>query len=116
MMTFLLVVFASIGILLCETNAASNIKTAGDAIWWSMTTVTTVGYGDRYPVTTGGRVVAMVLMLGGVGLFGALSGIIASTFLGGAKEEHAVLAELKAVRGELERMRNSGPPIGETKT
>lgn len=111
MTAFLLVVFASIAILLCETDPASNIKTAGDAIWWSMTTVTTVGYGDRYPVTTGGRAVAMVLMLGGMGLFGTLSGIIASAFLGsGRREEAEVLAEVRAMRAELETLRRALPP------
>ena len=104
-MASLLVVFAAIAILLCETDPASNIKTAGDAVWWSMTTVTTVGYGDRYPVTDAGRIVAMVLMLGGMGLFGTLSGIIASVFLGGKKEEAAVLAELREIRAELEQLR-----------
>jgi voltage-gated potassium channel len=107
MTAFMLVTFASIAILLCETDPGSNIKTAGDAVWWSMTTVTTVGYGDRYPVTTAGRVIAMGLMIGGMGLFGTLSGIIASVFLGGGKEEadSAVLAELQAMRAELERLR-----------
>jgi voltage-gated potassium channel len=94
--------------LLCETDASSNIKTAGDAVWWSVTTVTTVGYGDRFPVTTGGRLVAAVLMLGGVGLFGALSGLIASSFLGQPQQEPAVLAELKALRADLERLRAGG--------
>jgi voltage-gated potassium channel len=107
MMAFMLVTFASIAILLCETDPNSNIKTAGDAVWWSMTTVTTVGYGDRFPVTAAGRVVAMILMIGGMGLFGTLSGIIASVFLGGGKDDadSAVLAEVKAMRAELQRIR-----------
>jgi voltage-gated potassium channel len=70
-----------------------------------MTTVTTVGYGDRYPVTSGGRVVAAVLMLGGMGLFGTLSGIIASVFLGSGKQESDVLAEVRALRQEVENLR-----------
>ena len=110
MTAFLLVVSASIGILLCETDPASNIKTAGDAVWWSMTTVTTVGYGDRYPVTSAGRVVAAVLMLGGMGLFGTLSGIIASVFLGSGKDESEILAEVRAMRAELEQLRASAGP------
>jgi voltage-gated potassium channel len=107
MTAFLLVVFASIAILLCETSDGANIKTAGDAVWWSMTTVTTVGYGDRYPVTAAGRVVASILMIGGMGLFGTLSGIIASVFLGSGKEEAEVAAELRAVRTELEQLRTA---------
>ena len=57
-----------------------NIKTAEDALWWAMTTITTVGYGDRYPTTTEGRLVAAGLMAVGVGLFGTLSGVAASWF------------------------------------
>lgn len=106
MTMFLLVVIGSIAVLVCETVPGSNIKTADDAVWWSVTTVTTVGYGDRYPVTDGGRIVAMFLMLSGVGLFGALSGIIASKFLGSPDEkEDAVLNELKELRAEMARLR-----------
>jgi voltage-gated potassium channel len=50
-------------------------------IWWAMATITTVGYGDRYPVTTEGRFIGALLMLVGVGLFGTLAGFIASWFL-----------------------------------
>jgi voltage-gated potassium channel len=57
-----------------------NITTAEDALWWAITTITTVGYGDRYPTTTEGRMVAVGLMTVGVGLFGTLSGIAASWF------------------------------------
>ena len=57
-----------------------HITTAEDALWWAMTTITTVGYGDRYPTTTEGRLVAVGLMAVGVGLFGTLSGLAASWF------------------------------------
>jgi voltage-gated potassium channel len=80
--TVLVVSFASTGILLAETSPESNIRTAEDAIWWAMTTITTVGYGDRYPVTNAGRIVASVTMLSGIGVFGALSGVAASYFIG----------------------------------
>ena len=101
MTMFLLVVFSSIAILLCEKEDEANIKSAGDAVWWSITTVTTVGYGDRYPVTFEGRALAMTLMLAGVGLFGAMSGIIASLFLGQPDEDNAVMEELKVLKEEL---------------
>ena len=105
---FLLVVFSSIAILLCEQVPSANIRTAGDAVWWSVTTVTTVGYGDHYPVTSAGRVIAITLMLAGVGMFGALSGIIASILLGRKEAEAAVLAEVRALRAELQREREGG--------
>jgi voltage-gated potassium channel len=80
--SFLLVMFCSVGILICEqSDPGANIKTAGDAIWWSVSTITTVGYGDVYPVTAEGRVLAMVLMVSGIGLFGMLSGLAASFFV-----------------------------------
>ncbi len=83
----LLVVFtASIAVLELERHAEGNIKTAEDAMWWAVTTVTTVGYGDRYPVTTEGRLVAVGLMVVGVGLFGTLSGAAASWFMQPGKE------------------------------
>ncbi len=77
----LLVIFASIAILNFEDDPNSNIKTAEDAIWWSFVTITTVGYGDKFPVTTEGRLIAAVLMTAGVGLFGTFTGFVASWFM-----------------------------------
>jgi voltage-gated potassium channel len=69
-------------VLLFEENAkGSNIHTYPNALWWAIVTVTTVGYGDRYPVTAGGRIVAAVLMLVGIGLIGVLTATVASVFI-----------------------------------
>ena len=70
LIAILLHIVAAISILQVESAPESNIKTAEDALWWALTTMTTVGYGDRYPVTTEGRLIAGVLMCAGVGLFG----------------------------------------------
>jgi voltage-gated potassium channel len=69
-------------VLLFEENAkGSNIHNYPDALWWAIVTVTTVGYGDRYPVTEGGRAVAVILMLVGIGLIGVLTATVASVFI-----------------------------------
>jgi voltage-gated potassium channel len=79
--SILLVVFASIAVLQFEpAHADANIRTASDAPWWAWTTVTSVGYGDRYPITPEGRIIGAVLMTAGVGLFGTFTGFVASWF------------------------------------
>jgi voltage-gated potassium channel len=65
----------------------ANISTGGDAFWWAFVTITTVGYGDRYPTTGLGRIMAMVLMTVGVGVFGVLTSYMASVFLAPDDEE-----------------------------
>ena len=96
---------SSTAILHFETHPESNIRTANDAIWWAFTTITTVGYGDRFPVTTGGRVVAALLMTAGVGLFGAFSAALAAWFL--APEDKATDVEISGLREELAALRRA---------
>lgn len=108
--SLLMVVFASIAILQFETPAGGNIQTAGDALWWAYATITTVGYGDHYPITTEGRLIAAALMTAGVGLFGTFTAFVASWFMdAGEENERAKLekihAELISLRARLE----SGP-------
>lgn len=81
LLSVLLTMSAAIAILHLENTPDANIKGAGDAIWWAVVTITTVGYGDRYPVTPEGRVLGALLMVAGVGLFATLSGFVASWFL-----------------------------------
>lgn len=77
----LVLLFSSISILQFETDPTSNIKTAEDAIWWSYVTITTVGYGDKFPVTTEGRILACILMTVGVGLFSVFTAYVSSWFM-----------------------------------
>ena len=65
----------------------ANIKTGSDAVWWAYVTVTTVGYGDRFPVTNWGRVIGILVMAVGVGLFGVITGFLANSFLSPKKSE-----------------------------
>ena len=70
---------ASIMVLQFESRSPdANIKTGGDALWWAVVTITTVGYGDYYPVTTLGRLTGVSVMFAGVGIIGALASILAS--------------------------------------
>ena len=105
LMLFLLIAFTSVSILMCESHADGNIKTAEDALWWSVVTVTTVGYGDKYPVTTEGRIIGSILMIAGVGTFATLSGLTASFFLGAkdrsSDELNEVLVRLDSLEAKL---------------
>lgn len=107
----LLITFSSVGILLAERAPEANIKSANDALWWSVTTITTVGYGDKYPVTMPGRAIAMVLMLSGIGLFGMLSGLIASLLLRQKRDQEPapeiqeILRRLENLSKQLEEVR-----------
>lgn len=97
----------------------SGFESYGDALWWSLVTFTTVGYGDLFPVTRAGRLVAAMLMLGGIALIGALSGALGSFFSGVDGEDSSagpdrseadddpVLVELRAVRAELQELRRA---------
>jgi voltage-gated potassium channel len=99
----LLVVACSIAILQFETGAEGNIRGAQDAMWWAISTMTTVGYGDAYPVTPEGRVIAVFLMAAGVGVFGTLAGAVASWFLSPEAEETE--SELREVKDLLQELR-----------
>ena len=105
-----LTIFASIAVLNLENVPEANIKSAPDALWWAFVTITTVGYGDKFPVTPEGRAVAMLLMTAGVGLFGTFTGLVASYFIEPEQkreiaEDAAVMAELRSIREELAALR-----------
>lgn len=105
----LLLEFGSVGILAIEgSDPSSNIKTASDAIWWVYVTITTVGYGDYYPVTNAGRLLGMVVMLVGVGLFGVVTGFLANKFLperGSSKSDSPDSDEVVQLRAEIRQIK-----------
>lgn len=84
----------------------SNIRNFGDALWWAVVTLTTVGYGDHYPVTFIGRCVAVVLMVGGLGLVGVIAAAIASWLVEqvGTRADDVSTAAEVATKAELERV------------
>lgn len=105
LLALVLITASSTAILHFEVAENSNIRTADNAIWWAFATITTVGYGEYYPVTPEGRVVAAILMTAGVGLFGAFSAAIAAWFL--VPESDATDAELARMREELQKLREA---------
>jgi voltage-gated potassium channel len=118
----LVVVVLAVGsVLVLQFESASpdaNITTGGDALWWAFVTLTTVGYGDRYPVTQRGRTTAVAVMFMGIGLIGALASLLASVLVTDDDEDDdetastdisaaldAVRTELAATRAELSELR-----------
>lgn len=81
----LLVIFSAIAILQVEKDPSSNIKSAQDAIFWAYATLTTTSFGDKFPVTTEGKIISAILTTVGVGLFGTFTAYIASWFVSGNK-------------------------------
>ncbi len=82
----------------------ATINSFGKAIWWSITTVTTVGYGDVYPVTNAGRVIAVLLMIGGIGLVGVVTATLASFIIQRVAEEET--ANQVATAGHVDELRS----------
>ncbi len=77
-----LLFFGSVSILHFErVDPNHNIKTAEDALWWAVITMTTVGYGDKFPVTTEGRIIGSVFAVAGSGMLAAVVGYFVSLFL-----------------------------------
>jgi len=89
--------------------------TTWDGVWWAATTVTTVGYGDFKPASDGGRIIAMAIMLVGIGFVALLTAFIADRFIQDQREAEAkedrVLAELREIRARLERLEPSGEEL-----
>jgi voltage-gated potassium channel len=100
LVVMLVVTIGSIGVVLVEAPAdAGNIKTGEDAVWWSIVTVATVGYGDRFPVTPLGRLIGVLMIVMGVSLFTVLTSYIATQFMTWRK--NAGPSEIEVLRREM---------------
>ena len=78
LLVLLLTIGAGTILLLEHKDPAANITTGQDALWWAFVTISTVGYGDHYPVTSSGKLIASLVIICGVGVFGMISGLITS--------------------------------------
>jgi voltage-gated potassium channel len=95
---------AALAVLEAERGAPdASITTFGEAVWWTITTVSTVGYGDRYPVTVEGRIVAATLMVAGIALLGVVTASIAAWFVENVRRAgEQVSEEVEEVSGDVE--------------
>ncbi|MGZ4584700.1 MAG: potassium channel family protein [Mycobacterium sp.] len=106
----LLIYVASLAILDQERgHPGAKITSFGQAVWWAITTVTTVGYGDLYPVTVPGRVIAALLMIGGISLIGVVTASIASWIVQRVAEtdtanQAATASHIEELRTELQAL------------
>lgn len=90
---FTLVLSSSLLILELENTPDATISTAQDALWWSFATITTVGYGDRYPVTSAGRILGAVLMTAGVGVFGTVTAAVGAWLMRAPVRRRVLIGE-----------------------
>ena len=107
-----MVLFSTMLMVEVERSAPNaTIKTGGDALWWALTTVTTVGYGDTYPVTTEGRIIASVMMLVGIALFGSMSAIVTSKLIlpKETRDHEELRKELRELHAEIKELRRHLP-------
>jgi voltage-gated potassium channel len=90
--------------LLESGRPSASLRSWGDAVWWAVSTMTTVGYGDFVPVTTAGRIVAAAVMVTGVAIIGAVSAVVALAVARrvAREEEQALEAEADVLERRLE--------------
>lgn len=105
LISLLLIVLSASAVLQFETSPEANIRTPEDALWWAVVTITTVGYGDRFPLSGEGRLIAAFLMTAGVGLFGTFSGFVAAWFIGAPKRQPAEAHAIAKLEEEIRQLR-----------
>lgn len=104
LVTGVVVLGAAALMLAVEEGGDGSIDSFGDALWWAVTTVTTVGYADTYPVSPAGQGIAAFLMVAGIALFGVLTANIATFFIEQEQQDDRVSERLDEVLRRLERL------------
>lgn len=102
-----LIAFSSVSIRQFEIIEESNIKNGFDAIWWTICTITTVGYGDKFPVTESGKVIALILMVCGIGLFGTLIGYVSTFFIDRENSNNDKVDTIEELSSQMRDMQDS---------
>lgn len=115
--TALTIFLAALAVFSAEEGSGGPIRSFGDAVWWAFVSITTVGYGDYFPVTTTGRVVAVGLMIGGIALIGVVTATLASWIVDRVSVESeqaatATSAQVERLHGEISHLRGE---LGEMK-
>jgi voltage-gated potassium channel len=117
LMALIVLTVTSVLVLQFESQSPdAKITTGRDALWYAIVTITTVGYGDYFPITAGGRFTAVFIMMAGVGIIGALASILASLLVGSSPESEAqetagaasttvTVQEITAIKNELAALR-----------
>ena len=97
---------SAVGVWFFEDGGGGEIDSAGQTIWWTIVTMTTVGYGDISPATSGGRAVAVVIMLSGITLFGIVTANLAAWFTKSkeAREGNDLALQVKELTAAVERL------------
>ena len=97
--------FGSLALLKLEaTDPGANITDASDALWYVIVTMSTVGYGDEYPITNPGRVVGSIIIIVGVGIFGTLTGYLANLFLTPSRKAAQKITDVQTHLQELKEL------------
>ena len=93
--------FGTLGVLIFERGAGSGLDTIGDGLWWCVVTLSTVGYGDIVPETSGGRIVASIVVIMGLGFWSLVTGVFTSTLVQRARRTRQMGLDILGIGGHI---------------
>ncbi len=94
-------VFGTVGVMVFERGAGTGFDTVADGLWWCIVTLSTVGYGDMVPETTGGRLIASVVVMMGLGFWSLVTGVFASTLVNRTREREKIGLDILGIHGHI---------------